>query len=83
MLQSGRTRGELLQMTVALVVQPLQDISACNLLTHGLTIKGQGECLAVHPEISRLEETRRESLMLASEDCFMEVNVSVHLFNRF
>ena len=76
-LQSGRTRGELLQMTVSLVVQPLWDISACNLLTHDLTIKGQGDCLAVHPEISRLEETRRESLMLASDDCFMELNVSV------
>ena len=33
--------------------------------------------MAVHPEISRLEETRRESLMLASDDCFMELNVSV------
>lgn len=66
-------------MTVSLVVQPLRDISACNLLTHDLTIKGQGDCLAVHPEISRLEETCRESLMLAlaSDDCFMELNVSV------
>lgn len=79
MLQSGRTRGELPQMTVSLVVQPLWDISACNLLTHDLTIKGQGDCLAVHREISRLEETRTESLMLASDDCFMELNVSVQL----
>ena len=35
--------------------------------------------MAVHREISRLEETRTESLMLASDDCFMELNVSVQL----
>jgi len=77
MLPSGRTRRELLQITVSSVVQPLRDISACNILPHDLTIKGQGDCLAVHTQISRLEETRRESLMLASDDCFMELNVSV------
>ena len=47
------------------------------ILPHDLTKKVQGDCLAVHPGISRLEETRRESLMLASYDCFMELNVSL------